>query len=228
MVKDCGCSATVAASTATQEVLLTMISGLAVGLALFPKLAFILFQGTQQQWFGRWLEARAFALAGGMSFLALALVLSSLAFIENGTGTLSERSRRALRMDRWRCRVSMVPLFASLTLVWAAQGASLWLVIRSVVERSIGPTDYGVCVGIVSLATPLGFVVFFAPGGLGVREAVVFTLLRVALGTDSATAALGAVMLRIVWLVADVMMAGLSLVAYQRFWQKRAADAKLT
>ena len=225
MIKDSGCAASIAAYTATQEVLLTMVSGLVVGLALFPELEFFLFQGGQHQWFGRWLEAHAVAVTGGLSVLALILVFSSLAFLENGPGTLSDGIRGALRLDRWRCRMTMLPSFASLIFVWAGQGASLWFVIRSVAERSIIPTDYGVCVGIVSLATPLGFIAVFAPGGLGVREAVVFTLLRGALGTDATTAAMGALVLRLVWLVADFTMAGLFLVASKRFWQKSGANA---
>jgi glycosyltransferase 2 family protein len=60
-------------------------------------------------------------------------------------------------------------------------------------------------IGAVALATISGFVVAVVPGGLGVREGVLMSLLAPALGRDLAVVA--AVLLRLVWVVAELAAA---------------------
>jgi uncharacterized membrane protein YbhN (UPF0104 family) len=60
------------------------------------------------------------------------------------------------------------------------------------------------------LATVAGFAVAVAPGGLGVREWVLWTALGAATG-DRDRAVVAALALRLVWVVAEIAAAGLLL-----------------
>lgn len=65
----------------------------------------------------------------------------------------------------------------------------------------------------VALATVAGFVVAVLPGGLGVREGVLMSVLAPATGTD--TSVIAALALRLVWVVAELAVTAL-LVAWPR------------
>jgi uncharacterized membrane protein YbhN (UPF0104 family) len=60
-------------------------------------------------------------------------------------------------------------------------------------------------VGGVALATVAGFAVAVLPGGLGVREGVLMTVLTPALGAD--TAVIAALALRLTWVLAELIAA---------------------
>jgi uncharacterized membrane protein YbhN (UPF0104 family) len=61
----------------------------------------------------------------------------------------------------------------------------------------------------VSLATVAGFVSFI-PGGLGVRDAVLMEVLALGFAEDAAaTALVSAVLLRLVWLVAELAISAI-------------------
>ena len=62
-----------------------------------------------------------------------------------------------------------------------------------------------VVIASVALATIAGFVVAVLPGGLGVREGVLMSALAPALGSDRAVVA--ALMLRLVWVAAELAAA---------------------
>jgi uncharacterized membrane protein YbhN (UPF0104 family) len=100
---------------------------------------------------------------------------------------------------------------------WILLGFSQWAVLcafdRPGAERllvlGLGP----VVVAAVALATVAGFVVAVLPGGLGVREGVLMSVLTPALGTDAAVIA--ALTLRLVWVIAE-LSAGAFLMAWPR------------
>jgi uncharacterized membrane protein YbhN (UPF0104 family) len=66
-----------------------------------------------------------------------------------------------------------------------------------------------VVIGSVALATAAGFVVAALPGGLGVREGVLMWALAPALGSENAVVA--ALVLRLVWVGAELVAAALLL-----------------
>jgi glycosyltransferase 2 family protein len=99
-------------------------------------------------------------------------------------------------------------------LLWSALGWFLLGLSLLAVVRAMGPAGGGeilalgkvpVMIGAVALATISGFVVAVVPGGLGVREGVLMSLLAPALGRDRAVVA--AVLLRLVWVVAELAAA---------------------
>ena len=92
---------------------------------------------------------------------------------------------------------------------WILLGLSQLAVIRSfdpsgadsVAALGLAP----VVIASVALATVAGFVVAVLPGGLGVREGVLMSALAPALGSDHAVVA--ALVLRLVWVIAEMVAA---------------------
>ncbi len=93
---------------------------------------------------------------------------------------------------------------------WFAFGASLWATLRSVPPELLtspvtAPWSHlGLLTACVALAMVAGFLSLL-PGGLGVRELVLIPLLAPAYG--GAAAIVAAVLLRLVWLVAELAIA---------------------
>ena len=81
--------------------------------------------------------------------------------------------------------------------------------IRSVSPAGLGLADWPAAIGSVALATVAGFAVPVAPGGLGVRELVLWTSLEAVVDKDLAVlASLG---LRMAWVAGEVL-AGAALI----------------
>ena len=83
-----------------------------------------------------------------------------------------------------------------------------------VVLASIGSplrlgSEWPTVVGSVALATVAGFVVPIAPGGLGVREWVLWTALASSIDGDRAVVA--AIVLRLAWIVGELVAAAVLL-----------------
>lgn len=89
---------------------------------------------------------------------------------------------------------------------WLLNGLSLWLVLKGLPGVEVGVQDYSLALACVSLATVAGFVSLM-PGGLGVRELVMIPLLGPAIGASNAIVA--AIVIRLVWLGAILVSAGI-------------------
>ena len=95
----------------------------------------------------------------------------------------------------------------ALAVTWLGYGASLYCVLRASPSAEFAAVD-AITIGLSSLgacamAVVLGFVSFL-PGGAGVREVVLSTMLSPIVGPVAAIAA--AVWLRIVWLVTEIVV----------------------
>lgn len=96
---------------------------------------------------------------------------------------------------------------------WCVFGFSLWAVLMSVPTLTAAPVtllDWPLLTACVALALVAGFLSLL-PGGIGIREYVVMTLLAGPFGPGAA--AVSAVLLRLVWLLAEVLLAGILYVA---------------
>lgn len=187
------------------ETLVSMGAGAAIGVALlpwclagtgvsdelnaFPVIPFLL---------GRPLAAGGVVLVGTAAAVPLlAAVFSRLA------AKLAPAERRGA------VRFSPALLAAGLLACgggWILHGLSLWCCVRAV---GGGPSlaDLPACVGAAGLATAAGFAAVFAPGGVGVREAILIETLSPRPGVG-ASAVAAAVVLRLVWLTSEVLAAG--------------------
>lgn len=92
---------------------------------------------------------------------------------------------------------------------WCIMGLSLTAVLRGMGQTSPGwiaaepLTTMAVCISVVA-----GFMSVVFPGGLGVRDVVMAELIRPELGSEVAVAS--AIVLRLVWLVAELTAAGVA------------------
>jgi uncharacterized membrane protein YbhN (UPF0104 family) len=105
---------------------------------------------------------------------------------------------------------------------WILLGVSQLAIVRAfdqaAAERLLQLRQAPVVIAAVALATVAGFVVAILPGGLGIREGVLMSLLAPAVGTD--TSVVAALALRLVWVIAE-LAAGALLVVWPR--SKRSA-----
>jgi uncharacterized membrane protein YbhN (UPF0104 family) len=116
------------------------------------------------------------------------------------------RGRNAARMFDGLNLATMSFGWAVMTLGWCLNGLSLWLVLKGLPGAEVGIRDYPLALACVSLATVAGFVSLL-PGGIGVRELVMIPLLGARFG--SVTAIVAAIVIRIVWLAAELLTSGI-------------------
>jgi glycosyltransferase 2 family protein len=115
------------------------------------------------------------------------------------------RSRRPALFAAIRATILYVP-------VWLLLGASFWLCARGLLGA---PTeDLTFYIGAFAVAWLAGLVAVYAPGGLGVREAVLVALLSSRIG--AANALVVAAASRLILILADVLLAGIATAAMRR------------
>lgn len=100
--------------------------------------------------------------------------------------------------------------WAIITVEWLMFGVSLWATLCAVPNIHSSLADLPLLTACVSLAMLAGFL-SLVPGGLGVRELVVMQLIKPVYGEVAALAV--AVLLRLVWLAAELVMAAIVTVA---------------
>jgi uncharacterized membrane protein YbhN (UPF0104 family) len=144
--------------------------------------------------FGVLVEARMFARLG---------MVASLPFPGVGRDALPRLNGRRLLEG-----------LALTSVGWAFMGLSQVAVLRALMPEGVPVSLWPAAVGGVALATVAGFAVAVAPGGLGVREWVLWTALGAALG-DRDRAVVAALALRLVWVVAEMAAAGLLLMLFR-------------
>ncbi len=181
------------------------------------------------------LTPAAGALVGGVLFLAMglgnplanleavgALVLVGLLIVPSVFNALVSRIAAPFRSDRSAPlpRVPWLALVGGLTLTacgWAAQGASLWALMRGLLpDPSVwGALQWVHCTAYIGLAYILGFIMVFLPSGLGVRE---YFLQRWLVGDlaglltapeAAALAVVATLLLRLLWTIVEAAMAGI-------------------
>jgi uncharacterized membrane protein YbhN (UPF0104 family) len=109
---------------------------------------------------------------------------------------------------------TMLQGWLGIGLGWCLMGLSLWATLKSIgVEDLPLAEDFPLLVASVALALVAGFLSLM-PGGAFVRELVLAELMVPRFG--SATALVSAVLLRLVWLVAELIISGILYYAFNR------------
>jgi glycosyltransferase 2 family protein len=104
--------------------------------------------------------------------------------------------------------------WAASLLCWMFFGLSLWAVLRAIGVDSVSAIgDLPHMVAAVSLAVVAGFLSFL-PGGLVVRDFLLLQLLTPTCG--EANALIAAVLLRLVWLVSEILVCGIMVIGMYR------------
>lgn len=94
---------------------------------------------------------------------------------------------------------------AAFTAAWLLFGLSLGCVLLSLDHSPDSAADWLNWTAAVAAGTSLGFLVLFAPGGLGVREGLIIAVLEPSVGGKLAVAA--AALLRLIWFASEVTVA---------------------
>ncbi|MFQ5689551.1 MAG: lysylphosphatidylglycerol synthase domain-containing protein [Gemmatimonadota bacterium] len=190
-----GQSGASAVSTSILVQVVTLLTGVAIGLGLAgPEAAGPLV--------GSPLRAALLAASLGV-FLHPRIIRAATAF-------LSRRLREA-EVERTLGGRDIVWTGAALVVVWMGYGMAYWCLLRAMMG-SLAPEPL-LAVGIFAASYVAGFVVLVAPGGLVVREGAMGALL-VALGGISAPVAAAVAVAARVWITgAELAAAGLSVAA---------------
>ncbi len=157
------------------------------------------------------------ALALGLGVVALPPIVFRLGSLVKKA--LPKVSTAALKPCRWKT-VGVGALF--ITVGWLMVGLSLAAVLAAMHQlpplalHLSGVEAFAVLTAAIALATVGGFV-SFTPGGLGAREWILAEMLTPVIGSEHAI--VGAVMLRIVWIVTEAAAAGVLLIV-DRQWNR--------
>ncbi len=89
---------------------------------------------------------------------------------------------------------------------WALLGLSLFATANAIRPAPLSLASWPLLTGTVALAIVGGFIIFFMPGGLGVREWVLMETLTPILGHEQAV--LAALLLRFIWVLSEMCFAG--------------------
>ncbi len=116
------------------------------------------------------------------------------------------RGRNAAKMFDGLNLATMSYGWSVMALGWCLNGLSLWLVLKGLPGTEVQLADYPLALACVTLATVAGFVSLL-PGGIGVRELVLIPLLSARF--DPVTAIVAAIVIRIVWLAAELSTSGI-------------------
>jgi uncharacterized membrane protein YbhN (UPF0104 family) len=159
-----------------------------------------------------------------IEFAAAAIAAGSIAaFLLGWWGALVLAAVAVLLVAGGRPMRSRLPAFVTIraTLlylpVWLVLGASFWLCARGLV--AVPADDLALYTGAFSVAWLAGLLAIYAPGGLGVREAVLVALLHGRIG--AADALVVAAASRLMLILADVLLAGISTAMLRRRGQPR-------
>ncbi|NNJ25073.1 lysylphosphatidylglycerol synthase domain-containing protein [Alienimonas chondri] len=186
------------------ETLISMGAGAAVGVALLPWCL----AGTEVSDELDQLPAVGFLLA--RPWIAVLLVAVGTAAALPVLAALFTRLAAKLAPPEARASVRFSPAvlaagLAACSLGWVGHGVSLWCCVRAV-GGAATLVDLPACIGAAGLATAAGFAAVFAPGGVGVREAILIETLSPRPGVGAAAVA-AAVVLRLVWLASELCAA---------------------
>lgn len=148
-----------------------------------------------------------------LGWWGLPVVLALASVVAAGGQRFATGSSRAATI----ARAGTVPFLLYLS-AWPAIGVGFWLCARGLV--AVPAHDLPVYVGAYVVAWLVGFVAVYAPGGLGVREAVLVGLLAGRLGASDALVV--AAVSRAVLTLVDLVLAGVGVVLLGRLRRQAA------
>ena len=205
LLKSSGVPATTAAWTATWETLLAMGVGGVLGLGLAPWLL------TEEVLAGL---PGPLGIAGRHPLVTAAVgAAAAVAGFPWLTRLVTRLTRRMTSDPSANVSVSARQVLygsVAMSLGWVCHGLSLWWTLEGLGVSPVTACPAKTLAGltaVVGLATSLGFAAIFAPGGVGVREAVLIEgLARSGVGLQPAV--IGSVALRAAWLLAELIASG--------------------
>lgn len=132
------------------------------------------------------------------------------------------RAAAGAASEDWTLRLSAGLLIQGLLLfcaAWFLHGLSLWCVLRAIGDLAFSADVWLICTVAAAGGTSIGFFVLIAPGGLGVREGLIFAAVAPLTGAPLAGAA--SVLLRGVWIAAELLLSGVLYVSPGRLLRRK-------
>ncbi|MEK7710401.1 MAG: lysylphosphatidylglycerol synthase transmembrane domain-containing protein [Planctomycetota bacterium] len=148
-------------------------------------------------WGGAGAVAAAIIVGLSPPFFTRAIKLASLPF------AVSPISREAVA--EWFAALRR-PIVLYSAAGWVLFGASFWAVMYGMGAACATFEDFAFLTGVTALATAGGFFFVFLPSGIGIRELIIIQLLASRYGQSQAVIA--SLLLRTVWTLAEVALAG--------------------
>lgn len=148
-------------------------------------------------WGGAGAVAAALVVCLSPPFFTRAIKLASLPF------AVSPISREAV--TAWFAALRR-PIVLCSAAGWVLFGASFWAVMNGMGATGATFEDFVFLTGVTALATTGGFFFVFLPSGIGIRELIIIQLLAPRYGQSQAVIA--SLLLRTVWTLAEVALAG--------------------
>ncbi len=200
LLKDRGTRLIPAALTAAYETLLMMGTGVAVGLAVLPF-------ANASTWLSHWITSPA--LAGAVVVAACLMALPVLSRLLSWVALRMMPGELCGTEGKTTIPTRLIAAGLSAFVVsWALQGLCLGLTLRSISPAGFELADWPLWTGASAMATSVGFLVLFAPGGAGVREGLLIEILKNHPQIGPGKAVVAAVLVRAVGLVAEIALAG--------------------
>ncbi|QDU79181.1 hypothetical protein Pla110_08860 [Polystyrenella longa] len=199
------CPPALAAITATCETLMMMGTGLVVVGSLFP----LVFTMEQQSRLPAFLQPLIIhpwllpALVIGTTLLLLPLIARMVTVVSRKMTPPEYQLEQPIH-------IRTLLLFRGLFLFgvcWITLGISLGLVLKSLQPDLSLLEHFWTFVAASAVATSIGFLALFAPGGVGVREGLLMWSLAAIPEISPAQAVAAAVLLRLVWLTFEILAA---------------------
>lgn len=206
LIKDSGASSMLGALAAAYETLVSMAAGATIAVALAPAVI------TTGMWDRlpasfHWLRDQPLLVPLVAAAAALASTpLSAWLFTRVGRKALP-RTEDAPATAAISARLVALGLFVT-SLGWVCHAFSLGFTLQAISDGPMNLEQFPVWLASVAMSTFAGFVVLVAPGGLGVREWVLIETLKDQPGIGTERAIVAAWLLRVVWLVAELIAAG--------------------
>jgi uncharacterized membrane protein YbhN (UPF0104 family) len=204
LLYEAGVRPAVGALTATYETLTTMAAGTLLAVALFAGLRIDLPEDLPWEW----------TIAALLALVVVPILPGVFNPMMRVVGLLAARAARRFKVNEMAPlpRVAHSTFLVGLVLTgagWGFLGLSLWCVVRALAPEGppLEPALWGRYTAYVALAYVAGFVMIFLPAGLGARELLLQAALTPELG--AAVAVVVVLVLRLLWTLAEVMMAGI-------------------
>jgi len=150
-------------------------------------------------------------LTGQLEFEKRLFLLAAAAALLGAVALFLVAGRRVARGGRPAVRATVIATSLYLP-VWLVLGGSFWLCGRGLL--GVPEHDLAFYVGAFAIAWLAGLVAIYAPGGLGVREAVLVALLSSRIG--AANALVLAAASRLIFVLVDGILAGVATAALRR------------
>ncbi|MCA9071946.1 MAG: flippase-like domain-containing protein, partial [Planctomycetaceae bacterium] len=205
LLKDRGAPISVSVLTVTCETLMMMSTGIAVAVSLLPWLV-----STEQtaEWPSWAQEILKFPWLPGVIVVTSCLILSPI--IASLLTLLAVKfTPKGMMGGESRVRITsqlVIQGLLAFTVSWMLHGLSLGFTLRSVSD-SVSWSQWPVWTGAVAGGTSVGFAAIFAPGGLGVRELLLLTVLEAQPSIKGPQAAVVPFLFRVVSFVSEICMA---------------------